>query len=89
MPDDTQDDFKRRLRDLGARIDQKVQEFKAQGVAHGADREAVANWQLEHMRISEDSQSGQKAIGELAADLEALAVTFERAFARIDKQARP
>lgn len=88
MPADSTADLRRRLHDLGARIERKLTDLHEQGASHGADREAAANYKLEHVRLAEDASSGRRQHGEIQTDLETLELTVERWLARIDKQAR-
>jgi hypothetical protein len=84
------DQFRRRLAELGARIDAKVEEFRRQGVLHGAARQEAAEFQIRHARISKSATRRHFTVAgaisdELATDAEILKHTFDRWVAQIDR----
>ena len=87
MTDISIDDLKKRLAELGAHIDAKIEKFHREGALHGAEREAAADWKLQHLRLAGSAGAGERPIGELARDVEILKLAFERWMARIDKHA--
>jgi hypothetical protein len=87
MNDPLESEFRRRLTELGERINARVTELERQGVLHGAERKAAADWKLLHTRYANSAASGGKSLGEIAADIQVLRLTFERWLARVDKAA--
>jgi hypothetical protein len=84
------EEFRQKLAQLGARIDAKVQELRAQGVLHGAARQKVAELQMQHARVLK-SATEHRGIGgviaaELATDAEILRHSFELWVAQIDRE---
>jgi hypothetical protein len=88
MVDNVDVQLRKRLEDLGKRIDAKLQNLAEGGVLHGAEREAAADWRLQHLRLDEASKNGGKPRGELQTDIEALELTFDRWLARVDKRSK-
>ena len=89
MSDDIAE-IRKSLADLGKRIDAKVEEFRTQGVSHGAARQEAAEFQIEHSRVSKKMEGGDASVGsvvadEIATDAEILKHSFERWIARVDK----
>lgn len=80
-----------RLRDLGDRIHRKMTEFETQGAMHGAARQKAADLKIEHKRLDAlaEAKKAGDASGEqhatLAAEVEALHLSFERWLSGIDK----
>ena len=87
MNDPLEHEFRRRLAELGERINAKVTELDRQGVLHGAERKAAADWKLLHTRYANSVASGGKSLSEVAADIQVLRLTFERWLAHVDKLA--
>jgi hypothetical protein len=75
----------RRVRDFACRLQQAIDEFHAQGVSHGPEREAAANIKLRSLSLKRSGYAGCDGIGELSADLEILKLTLERWLARVDR----
>jgi hypothetical protein len=84
------EEFRERLASLGARIDAKVEEFRKQGILHGRAREASAELQIEHARLSQAARDhvtvGGAVADELKIDAEILKHTFDRWIAKIDRE---
>lgn len=57
--------LRKRLEDLGKRIDAKLQILATGDLLHGAEREAAAEWRLQHLRFAEASKYDAKRRGEL------------------------
>jgi hypothetical protein len=80
--------LRKRLEDLVKRIDAKIQNIAEGDLLGGAEREAAAEWRLQHLRVDEASKCNKgKRRGELQTDIEALELTFARWLARLDKKA--
>jgi hypothetical protein len=84
------EEFRQELTQLGARIDAKVQELRAQGVLHGEARQQAAELQMQHARVLK-SASAHRGVGgvlaaELASDAEILKHSFDRWIAQIDRE---
>lgn len=80
--------LRKRLEDLGKRINAKFQSLAEGDLLRGAEREAAAEWRLQHLRADDASKCNGKRRGELQTDIEALELTFARWLARLDKKAR-
>jgi hypothetical protein len=83
--------IRKKLKDLGERIDAKIEEFRKQGVLHGAARQAAAELQIQHARVSKLAQGERIGVGgaiveELATDTEILNHSFDRWVAQIDRE---
>jgi hypothetical protein len=85
MIDEIKQEFETRLRELDERVHAKIMAFKEHGVLHAADREAAVEQKLRELQLARAAQGGVKPMGDLAADIEILKLTFERWLARIDK----
>jgi hypothetical protein len=86
---DGPEEFCQALRQLGARIDAKVQELRAQGVLHGAARAKAIELQMQQASVLKSAE--QRGVGgviaaEVARDAEILRLSFERWIAQIDRQ---
>lgn len=79
--------LRKRLEDLVKRIDAKCQNLAEGDLLRGAEREAAAEWRLQHLRADEASNCNGRRRGELQTDIEALELTFARWLARLDKKA--
>jgi hypothetical protein len=88
MSDDITE-FRQKLADLGKRIDAKVEEFRTQGVLHGAARQEAAEFQIEHSRVAKKVGEYTGLAGviadEVTTEVEILKHSFERWIARVDK----
>jgi hypothetical protein len=83
MTDDI--DNKRRLDQLGIRIEAMARELDIQGVMHGPEREAVVERKLQDLGRKAASGHNRNARSEAATDFEILILTLERFLARIEK----
>ena len=85
-----EEEFRRRLIELGERIDAKIGELRQQGVLHGAARQKAAELQIQHARVlrsvNEHPSVGGAIADELATDAEILKHTFDRWVAQIDRE---
>ena len=83
-----EEEFRRRLIELGKRIDSKIGEFRQQGVLHGAARQKAAELQIQHARLLKSVNESHRGViaKELATDAEILRHTFDRWVAQIDRE---
>ena len=83
-------EFRRKLTELGERIDAKIAELRQQGVLHGAARQKAAELQIQHARVLKSANEhhgvGGAIASELATDAEILRHSFERWVAQIDRE---
>jgi hypothetical protein len=84
-------EFRRKLTELGERIDAKIAELRQQGVLHGAARQKAAELQIQHARVLKSVNEHYHCVGgaladELATDAEILNHTFDRWVAQIDRE---
>ncbi len=83
------EEIRRRLAELGSRIDAKVRELREQGVLHGEARQRAAELQIEHARILKSATQqphGLRGVlaAELGTDVEILNHSFDRWVAHVD-----
>ena len=83
MTDDIND--KRRLDQLGARIEAMARVLNIQGVMHGPEREAAVERKLQDLGRKAASAHDRNVRSEAATDFEILILTLERFLARIEK----
>jgi hypothetical protein len=86
-----EEEFRRRLIELGKRIDAKIGEFRQQGVLHGAARQKAAELQIQHAHLLKSVNESHRGVRgviaeELATDAEILNHTFDRWVAQIDRE---
>jgi hypothetical protein len=86
-----EEEFRRRLIELGERINAKIAELRQQGVLHGAARQKAAELQIQHARVLSSVNKHHRGVGgaiaeELATDVEILNHTFDRWVAQIDRE---
>ena len=85
------EEFRQKLTELGARIDAKVAELRAQGVLHGEARQRAAELQIQHARVVKSANEHRGVGGviadELHTDTEILKHSFDRWVAQIDREA--
>ena len=86
-----EEEFRRRLIELGERIEAKIRELRQQGVLHGAARQKAAELQIQHARVLRSINEHPRGVGgaiaeELATDAEILKHSFDRWVAQIDRE---
>jgi len=80
------EEFLRRLDDLGARIQRAAETLQSQGVLQGEARERAIAFELEHRRLKDLAQThGSASTATLVREFEGLRESFAIWFAEIDK----
>jgi hypothetical protein len=89
MSNDT-DRLREELAELGTQISAKIEEFRKQGVLHGAARQEAAELQVQHARVAKAAMTEPRSVvgaisDEATTDTEILKHAFQRWIARVDK----